>query len=240
MTRPLIGITSEMAAAGWDDRVREAVLLPASYAWALQRAGCVPVLLPPGLYGAASLAARLDAVVFSGGVGTGARRHGAPPRDEAPEPDLAREAGELALMRAAIDTGLPVLAIGRGMYLLNAARGGSVTEGGSGPAGHGSNGAAAPPASREVRISPGSRLGRLLGPSVTVPAEPAPAGRQPVLDRLGRGVEAVAWADDKAVAAVELAGHPFAIGLQWHPEDGDSSRLFEDFRDAATSHAAAA
>ena len=91
-----------------------------------------------------------------------------------------------------------------------------------------------------MRISPGSRLGRLLGPTVTVPAEPAPAGRQPVQHRLGRGVEAVAWADDKAVAAVELAGHPFAIGLQWHPEDGDSSRLFEDFRDAATSHAAAA
>ena len=62
----------------------------------------------------------------------------------------------------------------------------------------------------------------LLGPSVTVAAEPAAAGRQPVLDRLGRGVEAVAWADDKAVAAVELAGHPFAIGLQWHPEDGRS------------------
>jgi putative glutamine amidotransferase len=240
MTRPLIGITSEMAAAGWDDRVREAVLLPASYAWALQRAGCVPVLLPPAPHAAASLAARLDGVLFSGGVGTGARRHGAPPRDEAPEPDLAREAGELALMRAAIDTGLPVLAIGRGMHLLNAARGGSVTEGGSGPAGHGSNGAVPLTASRDVRISPGSRLGRLLGPSVTVPAEPEPAGHQPVLDRLGRGVEAVAWADDEAVAAVELAGHPFAIGLQWHPEDGDSTRLFEEFRDAATSRATAA
>jgi putative glutamine amidotransferase len=240
MTRPLIGITSEMAAAGWDDRVREAVLLPASYAWALQQAGCVPVLLPPAAHGAASLAARLDGVVFSGGVGTGARRHGAPSREEAPEPDLAREAGELALMRAAIDTGLPVLAIGRGMHLLNAARGGSVTEGGSGPAGHGSNGAVAPRSSREVRISPGSRLGRLLGPSVTVAAELAPAGRQPVLDRLGRGVEAVAWADDKAVAAVELAGHAFAIGLQWHPEDGDGTRLFDEFRDAATSRAAAA
>jgi putative glutamine amidotransferase len=240
MTRPLIGITSEMAAAGWDDRVREAVLLPASYAWALQRAGCVPVLLPPALHGAASLAARLDGVVFSGGVGTGARRHGAPPRDEMPEPDLAREAGELALMRAAIDTGLPVLAIGRAMPLLNAARGGSVTEGRSGPADHGSNGAVASPAAREVRISPGSRLGRLLGPSVKVPAEPEPAGRQPVLDRLGHGVAAVAWADDEAVAAVELAGHPFAIGLQWHPEDGDGTQLFEAFRDAATSRAAAA
>jgi putative glutamine amidotransferase len=176
--------------------------------------------------------------VFSGGVGTGARRHGAP-RDEAPEPDLGRQAAELALMHAAVDTGLPVLAIGRGMYLLNVAWGGSVTESAPGPAAHGSNGAVASPAAREVRIRPDSRLGRLLGPSVKVPAEPEPAGRQPVLDRLGHGVAAVAWADDEAVAAVE-AGHPFAIGLQWHPEDGDGTQLFEAFRDAATSHAAAA
>ena len=238
MTRPLIGITSEMAAAGWGDRVREAVLLPASYGWAVQRAGCVPVLLPPGPHGAADLAARLDGVVFSGGVGAGARRHGAPPRDEAPEPDLAREASELALMRAAIDTGLPVLAIGRSMYLLNAARGGSVTE--RGPAGPGANGLTAGPAGREVRISAGSRLGRLLGPTVTVPAAPEPAGRHRVLDRLGRGVEAVAWTDDKAVAAVELTGHPFAIGLQWHPEEDGDTRLFEELREAASGRPAAA
>ena len=236
MTRPLIGITSEMAAAGWDDRVREAVLLPASYAWAVQRAGCVPVLLPPGPHGVAGLAARLDGVVFSGGVGAGARRHGAPPRDEAPEPDLAREAGELALMRAALDTGLPVLAIGYSMHVLNAARGGSATE--RGPAGPGANGLTAGPAGWEVRISPGSRLGLLLGPTVTGPA--APEGRHPVLDRLGRGVEAVAWADDKAVAAVELTGHPFAIGLQWHPEEDGGTRLFEELREAASGRSAAA
>ena len=238
MTRPLIGITSEMAAAGWDDRVREAILLPASYGWAVQRAGCIPVLLPPGPHGTADLAARLDGVVFSGGVGAGARRHGAPPRDEAPEPDLARDVGQLALMRAAIDAALPVLAIGRSMYLLNAARGGSVTE--PGPADPGANGLPAGPAGHEVRISPGSRLGRLLGPTVTMPAAPEPAGHHPVLDRLGRGVEAVAWADDKAVAAVELTGHPFAIGLRWHPEVDGSTRLFEELREAASGRPAAA
>ena len=238
MTCPLIGITSEMAAAGWGDRVREAVLLPASYAWAVQRAGCVPVLLPPRPYGTAGLAARLDGVVFSGGVGAGARRHGVPPHDEAARPDLAREAGELALMRAAIDAGLPVLAIGRSMYLLNAVRGGTVAE--RDPAGSGANGLAAARADREVRISPGSRLGRLLGPTVTVPAAPEPADRPPVLDRLGRGVEAVAWADDKAVAAVELTGHPFAIGLQWHPEEDGGARLFEELKEAASGRPAAA
>jgi putative glutamine amidotransferase len=245
MTRPLIGITSEMAAAGWGDRVREAVLLPASYAWALQRAGCVPLVLPPAPHGAEVLAARLDGVVFSDGPGPGpgARRHGAPPRNEEPEPDLAREGAELALMRAVIDAGLPVLAIGRGMHLMNAARGGSVTEheqvpGRGGAGGGGADGGAAGRASRGVRISPGSRLGRLLGPSVTLPAAPDPAGRR-TLGRLGRGLEAVAWADH-AVAAIELAGHPFAIGVEWHPEDDEGTRLFEEFQAAASGRPAAA
>jgi len=239
MTRPLIGITSEMAAAGWGDRVREAILLPASYAWALQRAGCVPVLLAPAPHGAAGLVARLDGLVFSDGAGPGARRHGAPAREEEPEPDLARETAELVLMRAALDAGRPVLAIGRGMHLLNAVRGGSAAEREPGPVGHGTDDDPARQATREVRISPGSRLGRLLGASVTVPA-PAPPGRLRAVDRLGRGLEAVAWADDQAVAAVELAGHPFAIGMQWHPEEGESMRLFEEFREAASGRAAAA
>jgi len=234
MTRPLIGITSEMAAAGWDNRVREAVLLPASYAWALQRAGCIPVLLPPAPHGAWSLAARLDGVVFADGAGAGARRDGATARDEEPGPDLAREAGELALMRAAIEARLPLLAIGRGMHVLNATRGGSATE--RDPAGQGRL------ASREIRISPGSRLGRLLGPSVTVPAVPEPAGGRPSVGRLGRGLEAVAWAGagNQVVAAVELAGHPFAIGMQWHPEEDGGTRLFEEFREAASGRPAAA
>lgn len=240
MTRPLIGITSEMAAAGWGDRVREAVLLPASYAWALQRAGCVPVLLPPAPYGASGLVARLDGVVFSDGAGAGARRHGAPPRDEPQEPDLAREGAELALMRAVIDAGRPVLAVGRGLHLLNAARGGSVIEPGSDPAGQGPGDGPARQTSREVRISPGSRLGRLLGPRVTLPAEPGSAAGRRAVGRLGRGVEAVAWADGQAVAAVELAGHPFAIGMQWHPEEDEGTRLFEEFREAASGRAAAA
>ncbi len=242
MTRPLIGITSEMAAAGWGDRVREAVLLPASYAWALQRAGCVPVLLSPAPHGAASLVARLDGLVFSDGAGAGARRRGAPAREEEPEPDLAREAAELVLMRAAIDAGRPVLAIGRGMHLLNTVRGGSAAERAQQPdqAGRGTDNDPARRSTLEIRISPGSRLGRLLGPSVTVAASPELAGRIRALDRLGRGLEAVAWADDQAVAAVELAGYPFAIGMQWHPEEGEGTRLFEEFRETASGRAAAA
>jgi putative glutamine amidotransferase len=266
MTRPLIGITSEMAAAGWGDRVREAVLLPASYALALQQAGSVPILLPPTPYGATGLAARLDAVLFSDGGDIDPRRVGAEPVDGAAEPDLVRDAGEFALMRAAIAARLPLLAIGRGMRVLNAVRGGSLADRPSGdrtpkdrptaerppgdrrpkdrpladgplPAANGvagSDGYAGSPA-RELRIGPGSRLDRVLGPSLTVTAAAWPSGRHQDVDRLGGGLSAVAWIADDTVAAIELTGHPFAIGLAWHPEQGEDVRIFEALREAAAA-----
>jgi putative glutamine amidotransferase len=215
MTRPLIGITSEMAAAGWDGRVREAVLLPASYALALERSGCAPVLLPSASYLHPGLASALGGLVFS---------------------DRARGAADVALMRSAIRAGLPLLAIGRAMLALNAARGGSLTR-------PDDDGPAPGPVTwtdRNVRLSPDSRLGRLLGPSLTAPFESVPSGRDEAVDRLGTGVSAVAWADAESIEAIELAGHPFALGMRWHPERGEDLRVFEGLRAAADSRSAAA
>jgi putative glutamine amidotransferase len=245
MSRPLIGITSEMAAAGWGDRVREAVLLPASYVRAVDRAGCVPVLLPYAPRHAAELTAGVDGIVFSDGADVDARRFGTEPQEQSGEPDLARDAGEFALMAAAIEAGLPVLAIGRGMQVLNAVRGGSVIERQRDAAADGTQGpglANTPEVAQwgalDVRISPDSRLGRLLGASLTVPVARPREGQHRAVDRLGRGLSAVAWADDGTVEAVELTEHPFAIGVQWHPEQGEDLRIFEDLRTAASAEPA--
>jgi putative glutamine amidotransferase len=237
MTRPLIGITSEMAAAGWGDRVREAVLLPASYARAVERSGCVPVLLPAAPYHAADLAAGLDAVVFSDGADVGAGPGGAGQQDGTGACDAARDASEFALMRAAILAGLPVLAIGRGMRVLNTVRGGSLTDR---PDADGASPQPVTWVARNVRLSPDSRLGRLLGPSLTAPFADVPGGRQQMVDRLGNGVTAVAWADGESIEAIEIAGHPFALGVQWHPEQDEDMRIFDGLREAASSRSAAA
>jgi putative glutamine amidotransferase len=53
-------------------------------------------------------------------------------------------------------------------------------------------------------------------------------------------VTAVAWADGESIEAIELAGHPFALGMQWHPEQGEDMRIFEELRAAAGSRSAAA
>lgn len=215
MTRPLIGITSEMTAAGWGDRVREAVLVPASYALAVERSGCAPVLLPSASYLSPDLAAALDGVVFSDGT---------------------RNTGEAALMRAAIRAGLPLLAIGGAMLVLNAATGGSLT----GPRDDGPAPGPVTWINRDVRLSPDSKLGRLLGPGVTAPFASMPSGRGQAVDRPGSAVTAVAWADGDSIEAIELAGHPFALGMRWHPERGEDLRVFEGLRTAADSRSAAA
>jgi gamma-glutamyl-gamma-aminobutyrate hydrolase PuuD len=241
MPAPLIGITTDIGAAAWRDRVREAALSPAAYTRAIERAGAVPVLLPPVLPGASSrLAARLDGLVFAGGADVDARCYGAAGDDRADWPGYTRDAVELALMRAAIETRTPFLAICRGLQVLNVARGGTLVQGlvaAAGPdqdaPGEHARGGARP--GYAVRISPDSRLGHILGASATVPWS-----RNRAVAKLGAGVIAIAWAAQEVVAAVELTGHPFGIGVQWHPELADDMRIFEQLRTAAADRAQAA
>ncbi len=40
-------------------------------------------------------------------------------------------------------------------------------------------------------------------------------------------------ADDEVTEALEVAGHRFGVGVQWHPEEGDDPRLLAAFVEAA-------
>ena len=64
-------------------------------------------------------------------------------------------------------------------------------------------------------------MSEILGAEVKVPCYHHQAIR-----RLGRGVEAVGWADDGTIEAAVVSGRRFATAVQWHPEDGDDPRLF--------------
>jgi gamma-glutamyl-gamma-aminobutyrate hydrolase PuuD len=74
----------------------------------------------------------------------------------------------------------------------------------------------------DVQISAASKLGRALGATAQVPA-----AHHQAIDRIGSGLLTVAWTPDQVVEAVELQEHKFGIGVQWHPEESDDTRIFE-------------
>ena len=139
-------------------------------------------------------------------------------------PFFRRDRFELVLMRAVLEAGVPFLAIGRGLHVLAVARGGSLTQ--HLPA-HRSDRVRYLP--HDVHLSQDSQLGRLLGASVQ-----APAAHHQAPDRLGEGLVVAGWSPGNSVVeAVEVAGHRFAIGVHWHPEEGDDPRLMAALVEAA-------
>jgi gamma-glutamyl-gamma-aminobutyrate hydrolase PuuD len=207
MGRPIIGITGELEATRWRNWIREAVVSPVSYTRAVERAGGTPVILPPVPSSSVpSLIAKIDALV-----------------DQTDVPDHRRDRFEILMTRAAIEADLPFLAICRGMHILNVARGGTLIQ--HLPDRLGSDSHKPDPVKmtiHEVEISAASKLGRVLGATAQVPA-----AHHQGIDRIGSGLLTAAWTPDQVVEAVELQGHKFGIGVQWHPEEGDDARIFE-------------
>ncbi len=230
MGRPIIGITGELEAARWRTWIREAVVSPVSYTRAVERSGGTPVVLPPVPSSSIpSLIAVLDGLLVAGGRDVDPSLYDEAPHDQTDLPDHRRDRFELLMIRAAIDADLPFLAICRGMQVLNVARGGTLIQ--HLPDQLGNESHRPDPVKmmpHDVQISAGSKLADVLGEYA-----PVPSSHHQAINRLGTGLTTVAWTEDKVIEAVELTGHRFGIGVQWHPEEGDDARIFEALVNAA-------
>jgi putative glutamine amidotransferase len=226
MGRPIIGITSDLDAARWGDWIREAAVSPVSYTRTVERAGGAPVILPP--VPPSSVAAYIesfDGLLFTGGRDVDPALYDQERLETSDEPDHRRDRFELALMRAALEAGTPVLAIGRGLHILTVARGGTLTQ--ELPGHRESRTRYAP---HDVILGGDSLLGKLLGTRVQVPAAHHQAPYH-----LGEGLTVTGWSPDGEVTeALEAEGQRFAVGIHWHPEEGDDPRLLAAFVAAAS------
>lgn len=220
MNRPLIGISTYLVdSARWGVWDLPTALLPAGYARLVREAGGLAALLPPDAPElAASVVARLDAVVVPGGPDVDPARYGAgrDPRTGPPAPE--RDGWETALIGAALESGTPLLGICRGMQLLNVAFGGTLTQH---LGGHiGPDGATGVFGAHTVTPVPGTRYASVVPGDCTVPAY-----HHQAVDRIGAGLVASAHAADGTVEAVERPGPGWVLGVQWHPEMGDDLRV---------------
>lgn len=243
--RPLVALTGRHLKPGrissW---VAGAVALPRGYTDALDRARARPVVLPPPLtHGrdaddrdADDAAATLEpfaGLVLTGGADVDPARYGQPPHPAAYGIDRHLDEFEYGLVDAALDRGLPILAICRGHQVLNVALGGTLDQhitGREGLLAHGDP-ARGPGGGvdHEVTIEADTLLADALGVSrCTVRSH----HHQVVADLAPKAV-AAAWADDGVLEGYELAAG-WVVSVQWHPEvtaddDPIQQRLFDAF-----------
>lgn len=239
---PMIGITTYHTSANWRGWPEEGALLPWTYVTSIRNNGGSAVLLPPNGDAAGAgaeaedIVSRLDGVVIAGGGDIDPAIYGAPahPMTDVNAPD--RDVWELAIAEAALKLRVPLLGICRGMQMLNVACGGTLHQHIPDLVGHHHHSGDDKGFGRHrVRVTAGTTVLSILpdgGEYFEVPTHHHQAA-----DRVGDGLIAVAWADDGVIEAVEsVSPDDFAVGVQWHPEQGTDFRLFSALIAAADRH----
>lgn len=230
MSQPLIGITTY----GRDERGR--YTLPADYVDAVERAGAVPVLIPPAPAHAARYLELVDGLVLAGGGDLDPAHYGGAAHETLYSVDVDRDALELELARRLVARRQPTLAICRGLQVLNVALGGSLIEHLPAVVGEGVLHRAPPrdPTPHSVHVEPGSRLAAITGATEFAPM----SWHHQAIRALAPGLQVVARAPDGTIEAVEMPAHPWLIAVQWHPEltarrEPAQQRLFDALAAAA-------
>ncbi len=226
--RPLIGICAALERARWSVWDLQAYLLPRMYVDAVQHAGGAAVLLPADpawIDDPDDLLDRLDGLMLAGGADIDPATYGHQ-RDPATATIVPeRDAFELALTRRALERDLPFLGICRGMQLLNVAAGGTLIQhlpDSHGHCDHRRVSGSFDGADHDVRLQPGSLAARAAGEELHT----AKSHHHQGIDAVGEGLLVTGWSTlDDLPEAIEQPERRFALGVQWHPEADETSRL---------------
>jgi putative glutamine amidotransferase len=234
VTRPVIGIATGLEEASWGAWTLLCNVSPRSYSLSVQAAGGMALLLPPDDAAAErpdDMLDRLDGLMLAGGSDVDAGSYGARPHRETSGSRPERDRFELALAHRALEREMPVLGVCRGMQVLNVACGGTLVQHlpelvGSERHRH----TAGAFGDHEVRLEPRTLAARAVGAERTTVKSHHHQG----VDELGEGLVASGWAiDDDVVEAIELPGRRYGLGVLWHPEEDERSRVVASLVEAA-------
>jgi putative glutamine amidotransferase len=167
----------------------------------------------------------VDGLILAGGADVDPANYGHDANRETRHTVPERDAFEIALARRALERDLPLLGVCRGMQLMNVATGGTLLQ--HLPESHGHHehrrrAGTFDGADHDVRLAEGSLAARAAGETIHGTKSHHHQG----IDDLGDGLHVTGWATlDDLPEAVEVPENRFALGVQWHPEADDRSRL---------------
>ncbi len=219
--KPLIGCTTYRKTSGQAPPIELFGLMPA-YIEAIRMAGGLPVMIPLGLTETelSAIFARVDGLLIPGGGDIEPQQYHGRHHVTMYGIDPDRDRVELYLVRQAAAWQKPMLAICRGLQITNVALGGTLWEDVKlfmpdaithdynqiHPRNH---------LAHTVNVQPDSLLSQQIGRTETWVNSLHHQG----IRRLAAELRATATAPDGLIEGVELPGHPYAVGVQWHPEN---------------------
>jgi putative glutamine amidotransferase len=223
LNKPLVGVTADTAEIG----MHRVHVVGDKYLRAVVEGADAMAIAVPALgeqQSCAELVAALDGLVLTGSASNvEPHRYGGAPSEPGVLHDPARDATTLPLIRAAIDAGVPVLAICRGFQEMNVAYGGTLHQRVhevDGRHDHRENTAA--PIERQyglahrIELVAGGLLHTLIGERTSLLVNSL---HTQGIDALAPGLVVEAYAQDGLIEAARPAhAHAFALGVQWHPE----------------------
>jgi putative glutamine amidotransferase len=209
----------------WD---RPAVLLPHEYLTSIQDAGGLALMIPPDPRLADDpdeVLGLLDGLVLAGGADLDPASYGALPHETTDGTSPERDRLELALTRRVIERDVPMLGICRGMQVMNVAFGGTLHQHLPDEVGHEDHRRAPGTfenSDHDVRLTEGSLAAQAAGELVHGTKSHHHQG----VDTVGKGLEVtgVSVLDDLP-EAIEIPDKRFVLGVQWHPEADEESRV---------------
>lgn len=228
MPRPLIGICTALEHASWAMWEQQAALLPTSYIEAVQRGGGLALMLPPDPRTVEDPEETLDVIdglMLAGGADIDPAGYGQSPQPETVGTVPARDAFEIALVRAAIARDMPILGICRGMQLINVALGGTLHQHLPQRFGHDEHlrsFGSFEDSDHDVDLIEGSLAARAAGELRHVTKSHHHQGVNEVGEDLLVSGAAIM---DGLPEAIELPGKRFVLGVQWHPEVDEGSSV---------------
>jgi putative glutamine amidotransferase len=211
--RPIIGVTCGIREASFAKWKMDAAVLPSTYSTAIERAGGIPLLIPPSKY-SNSILKIINGIVIAGGPDVDSSAYGQESDSLAGEYFPEQDSSEMALLKGALEIDVPILCICRGMQLLSIIHGGSLYQHLDTTPGYENHGGYdGRVTEHQVIINENTRIGNIMGTEVRVNST-----HHQGVSNAGSLTVSAHSAHDGLIEAVERSDLKFCIGVQWHPE----------------------